>query len=273
VLGEFPDAPLHAFEHQMKLFIDFGMFFFTLANAGVPVDTLGPFTLTIVGSLVLGKMLFITAIVLLASWCKVAPLNARISATDLTMTSAAASIGLTVALFIAGEAFKYHPQLQAEAKMGALLSGLMGALCLAFAHSPLWRSGRAQSTWPPTTPALSGSDTPEADGDDDPEDVAYIVASTLEYQITRARVFQMERKAILRNTVDQLPSPISLSGRRGPGSPSASSRQQAAAYGSFRRSGTPASSSRRSSKRSRASPKDSPPSKTFGDRAGMWQVV
>ena len=40
-----------------------------------------------------------------------------------------ASMGLTVALFVAGEAFT-DPELQGEAKMGALLSGLVGPLAL-----------------------------------------------------------------------------------------------------------------------------------------------
>ena len=52
------------------------------------------------------------------------------------MIASMASIGLTVALFVAGEAFP-DPTLQAEAKLGALLSGLMGCAAEARdAHRP-----------------------------------------------------------------------------------------------------------------------------------------
>ncbi len=40
-----------------------------------------------------------------------------------------ASMGLTVALFVAGEAFT-NPELQSQAKMGALLSGLVGPIAI-----------------------------------------------------------------------------------------------------------------------------------------------
>jgi len=41
------DAPLHKFEHALKLLIDIGMFFFGLCNAGVEVNELGTTTMTI----------------------------------------------------------------------------------------------------------------------------------------------------------------------------------------------------------------------------------
>ena len=50
------DAPLHAFEHHMKLIIDMGMFAFTLSNAGVEVGNVGPLTAVIFGALVIGKV-------------------------------------------------------------------------------------------------------------------------------------------------------------------------------------------------------------------------
>ena len=54
-----------------------------------------------------------------------------------------ASIGLTVALFVSGEAFK-DDRLQGEAKLGALLSGLMGAVCVGIAKLPFWQRNHEQ---------------------------------------------------------------------------------------------------------------------------------
>lgn len=121
---------LHAFEHALKLPVDFGMFFFTLANAGVNLQQGGgPLTIAVVGALTIGKMIGVTGLVLLGTMTKVAPINAKIRMPDVSMIASMASIGLTVALFVAGEAFP-DPTLQGEAKFGALLSGLMGFVCV-----------------------------------------------------------------------------------------------------------------------------------------------
>ena len=109
--------------------VDFGMFFFTLANAGVNLrGGGGPLTIAIVGALVIGKILGIVGMVLLFSKLNLAPVNSAIKKKDLVMLSSNAAIGLTVALFVAGEAFP-NQRLQSEAKFGALLSGLMGVIC------------------------------------------------------------------------------------------------------------------------------------------------
>jgi NhaA family Na+:H+ antiporter len=50
-------SALHQFEHHMKAFVDFGLFFFAFANAGVPVAKIGPLTWLILGALVIGKTL------------------------------------------------------------------------------------------------------------------------------------------------------------------------------------------------------------------------
>jgi len=127
---------LHAFEHALKGVVDFGLFFFTLANAGVDLRAGGgPLTLCILGALVLGKMVGIVCLVLLASRVGCAPLNAKITPADVAMVASTASVGLTVALFVAGEAFP-DATLQGEAKLGALLSGLMGPLCLCVSKRP-----------------------------------------------------------------------------------------------------------------------------------------
>lgn len=56
-ISHFHDAPLHQFEHQTKLPVDFGMFFFAWANAGVKVEGAGAMTVLILTSLLAGKVL------------------------------------------------------------------------------------------------------------------------------------------------------------------------------------------------------------------------
>ena len=147
-----------------------------------------------------------------------APLNASMKPPDLVMVSAMASIGLTVALFIAGEAYKQE-RLQSEAKMGALLSGLMGGLCIGLSKTPLWRSGRAaarrakaieraakirasmaqfDSGIPGDVPRPHelldiGDEDEEEEVDED--DVAYIISHALErsYAVSRAAMLMQVR--------------------------------------------------------------------------------
>jgi len=69
---------------------------------------------------------------------KCAPLHTMIKTADVSMIGSMASIGLTVALFVSGEAFK-DVRLRGESKLGALLSGVMGIVCMGVAKSPLWR--------------------------------------------------------------------------------------------------------------------------------------
>ena len=119
--GEHHGGALHDFEHAVGPTIEFGMFFFTLANAGVQLNTVGPLTLTIFFALVAGKIIGIMGLVLLASKLGFAPLTKGFGTGDLAMAASMASVGLTVALFIAGEAFQ-DEVLASEAKMGSLLS-------------------------------------------------------------------------------------------------------------------------------------------------------
>jgi len=100
-------------------------------------------TACILGALVIGKLLGITLLVLVASRVHCAPLNPKIRPTDVAMVASTASVGLTVALFVAGEAFP-DPVLQGEAKLGALLSGLMGFVCIGASKIGLLRTVRAR---------------------------------------------------------------------------------------------------------------------------------
>jgi hypothetical protein len=115
-------APLHAFEHDLKPFVDiFVMFSFGLVNGGVEVKYIGPLSGTIFVSLVVGKTIGIGFMSFVGQ--KIGyPAPPGISLKDCFMIGFIASIGLTVALFVSGVAYPNAPVLEGEAKMGALLS-------------------------------------------------------------------------------------------------------------------------------------------------------
>jgi NhaA family Na+:H+ antiporter len=114
------NAPLHLFEHHLKLPVDIGMFFFGLANAGVKLGSVGSVTACVLTSLIVGKTLGVAGFAICAHCCGFG-LPAGISMNDLFAMGALAGVGLTVALFVSNEAFT-DPGLQGQAKMGALLS-------------------------------------------------------------------------------------------------------------------------------------------------------
>jgi NhaA family Na+:H+ antiporter len=120
----FEHSPLHLFEHQLKLFVDFGLFFFAFTQAGVVLADIGGMTWLILGSLVVGKTVGITALGLLARALGF-PLPDRMGLRELVMAAYVAALGLTVALFVASAAFQ-DPVLLGQGKMGALFSALVG---------------------------------------------------------------------------------------------------------------------------------------------------
>lgn len=142
-------SPLEAFEHRLKLPVDLGMCFFGLANAGVRLGELGGVTAAVLTALILGKVVGIAGCSLLGS-CLGFPLPQGMTALDVVVMAMLAGIGLTVALFVSGEAF-VEPGLQGEAKMGALLSVTAGFLAAAInwfgtrAPSCPWRRRRSGS--------------------------------------------------------------------------------------------------------------------------------
>ncbi len=125
-------SPLHLFEHQLKLMVDFGLFFFAFANAGVELSGIGPMTWIILISLVVGKTVGITLMGLLGILVGFT-LPRGMAFRDLVMAGFVAALGLTVALFVAGAAF-VDPALQGEAKMGALFSGFVGVAAILIAR-------------------------------------------------------------------------------------------------------------------------------------------
>lgn len=125
-------SPLHLFEHQMKAFVDFGLFFFAFANAGVEFANVGAMTWIVLGSLVVGKTIGVTLFGWLASLMGFA-LPGGMTRVDLCMAGFIAALGLTVALFVATAAY-VEPGLQGQAKMGALLSGAVGLVAVPLAR-------------------------------------------------------------------------------------------------------------------------------------------
>ncbi len=125
-------SPLHQFEHQLKFGVDFGLFFFAFANAGVVLAQIGWLTWLILGALVIGKTAGITLFGLAAVRLGF-PLPDRMGLRELALAGYVAALGLTVALFVAEAAF-LDPVLLGQAKMGALFSGFVGLSALAIAR-------------------------------------------------------------------------------------------------------------------------------------------
>ncbi len=122
-------SPLEQFEHQLKLIVDLGLFFFAFANAGVAFGSINQVTLIVLASLVLGKTIGIS----LFSWVGTRfgfPLPPDMGIRHLAVTGLIAGLGLTVALFVAGKAFPGESVFQDPAKMGAVLSGLVAFLAI-----------------------------------------------------------------------------------------------------------------------------------------------
>jgi Na+:H+ antiporter, NhaA family len=113
-------STMHYFEQEWKIVVDFGMFMFGLANAGVRFTSIGNATWLVLASLVIGK----TSGIFTMGWLGQRlgyPLPAKVRTKELALVGLIAGIGLTVALFVAGEAFT-EPVVQGAAKMGALCS-------------------------------------------------------------------------------------------------------------------------------------------------------
>ena len=130
------DSPLHNFEHALKLPVDFGLFFFGFANAGVAMASVNEVTWIILASLIVGKMFGVTFFAWLAT--KIGfPYPTGMGTKHAVVAGVVAGIGLTVALFVAGEAYPHVPDVsidpamfQGPAKMGALLSAGAAAIAL-----------------------------------------------------------------------------------------------------------------------------------------------
>lgn len=121
-------STLHRFEADWKIIVDFGLFMFGLANAGVGLTEIGTATWLVLASLIVGK----TGGIFMFSYLgeKLGfPLPIGMGYRELLIAGVVAGIGFTVALFVAGEAFT-DPAIQGAAKMGAMLSILAAPLAM-----------------------------------------------------------------------------------------------------------------------------------------------
>ena len=120
--------PLNRFEHDLKAFVDFGLFFFAFANAGVQFESLSNLTWIVLLSLLVGKTIGIAFF----SWGATFfgfPLPDGMRLKHLIVAGVIAGLGLTVALFVAGQAFS-NADYRGASKMGALFSGGIAVLAI-----------------------------------------------------------------------------------------------------------------------------------------------
>ena len=120
---------LNNFEHACKSFVDFGLFFFAFANAGVPFSNVNELTWIVLLALLLGKTVGIFLFSYVGKLIGF-PLPEGMNERHLLVAGVVAGLGLTVALFVAGQAFKVNIDHQGAAKMGALFSGGIAFLAL-----------------------------------------------------------------------------------------------------------------------------------------------
>jgi Na+:H+ antiporter, NhaA family len=121
-------SPLANFEHEWKVIVDFGLFTFGLANAGVEFSAVGTVTWLVFVALLAGKTIGIFGCGWLGELLGF-PLPSGMGKRHLLVAGMIAGIGFTVALFVAGEAFT-DPLVQGAAKMGAMLSIVIAPLAL-----------------------------------------------------------------------------------------------------------------------------------------------
>ncbi len=128
-------SPLASFEHAFKFPVDFGLFGFGLANAGVAFSGVDSLTWIILFSLGFGKLIGISLFSLLATQMGFS-LPKNMNFKSLLIAGLVAGLGLTVALFVAGEAYG-NVTLTSSAKMGAVFSA--GIALFAFLLAKLFR--------------------------------------------------------------------------------------------------------------------------------------
>lgn len=128
-VGHNKNGPLHGFAHACKTPVDIGLIMFSLCNAGAKVSEVGAMTVNVLVALVAGKVIGIMGFAKAAELTGKADIPEGVTTSDLWYVSLIASLGLTVALFVAGQAFT-DESLEAQAKVGALLSGLVGFVAI-----------------------------------------------------------------------------------------------------------------------------------------------
>lgn len=121
-------STLSQFEHEWKVIVDFGLFFFGIANAGVELAGIGVATWLVFIALLVGKTVGIFTLGFIAQLVGF-PLPDGMGKKELFLAGLIAALGLTVALFVAGAAFT-DLHIQGAAKMGALFSASVAVLAI-----------------------------------------------------------------------------------------------------------------------------------------------
>lgn len=115
-------TPMAKFEHEWKVIVDFGLLMFGISNAGVEFSEISTATWLVFCSLLFGKTIgvFVFGRIGMAMGF---PLPDKMDSKTLFVAGNVAGLGLTVALFVAGQAFT--GEVQGAAKMGALFSAVI----------------------------------------------------------------------------------------------------------------------------------------------------
>jgi NhaA family Na+:H+ antiporter len=126
-------SPLQHLEHSLHDWVAYMVIpIFALANSGVVLNNgfelENLLIINIVISLVLGKSIGITAVVLLAKKLKLIEVPSDISTRHIVGVSFLAGIGFTMAIFIASLAFADSPIYIDSAKIGILVGSFIAAL-------------------------------------------------------------------------------------------------------------------------------------------------
>ena len=129
-------STLEQFEHHLKLPVDFGLFFFAWANAGVAFGNINQVTLMILLSLIVGKTVGVSLFSFIVSKLGF-PLPEGMDVRHLAVAGMIAGLGLTVALFVANKAYNTPEGLEFldPGKMGAVFSVIVAGLAFAFARA------------------------------------------------------------------------------------------------------------------------------------------
>jgi NhaA family Na+:H+ antiporter len=195
-------APLHQFEDDLKWFVDcVVLFLFGLCNAGVQLDGIGQLTISILVALMIGKTLGIGLCTLFAVKVLGIELPRGMGMREIWLLGFIASIGLTVALFVAGEAFRSEVTMQKEAKMGALLSvasGVIAIICASTCPSvfttPVEEFEEEDSEDEDEDEELQFEDM---DSDNDDEDIDAVIVNSMLHtlKIMRKNVREVEKRS------------------------------------------------------------------------------
>ncbi len=119
------ETTLTKFEHNVSPIVDYGLFFFGFAMAGVRFSVMSALTFIVMISLIVGKMLGISLFTFVFGHGFKFGLPKGMSNLDVIVAGIVGGTGLTVALFVTNAAYT-DLAIQGAAKMGALFSASAG---------------------------------------------------------------------------------------------------------------------------------------------------